>query len=293
LNQVYEHILLLASLPIYVLFIPLEILLSNLQLKRYYSWKETAVNVYLNLVNTGIDLVLRIVSLSVLMFFFQFHAPISWSPWLYWLLLFLGEDFLFWVEHYVDHHCRLFWAVHVTHHSSIEFNLTTGFRSSVLMPLYRFVYFIPLALLGFRPMDIIFMYAITQIYGILVHTRYVKKLPALIEFIFVTPTHHRVHHACNIPYLDKNMGMALIIWDRMFGTFAEEQDVEPPVFGLTKNVDQPFHPLCIITHEWTALRNDLVKQTTLKNKLRYIFMPPGWSHDGTTKTTKQLQNAEN
>jgi sterol desaturase/sphingolipid hydroxylase (fatty acid hydroxylase superfamily) len=204
--------------------------------------------------------------------------------------LFLGEDFLFWLEHYVDHHCRLFWAVHVTHHSSVEYNLTTGFRSSVLMPFYRYLYFVPLALAGFKPIDILFMYAVTQIYGILVHTRYIRKLHAWIEFIFVTPSHHRVHHASNTAYLDRNMGMALIIWDRMFGTFAEETDENPPVYGLTTNVDTPYHPVNIITHEWKILADDLKRAPSLKTKAKYLFMPPGWSHDGSTKTARQMQD---
>ena len=107
--------------------------------------------------------------------------------------------------------------MHVTHHSSEYFNLTTGFRSSVFQPLYRFIYFIPLVFLGFQPADIVLMYSITQIYGILIHTKYVDKL-GWLEKVLVTPSHHRVHHASNIEYLDKNIGMCLIIWDKLFAT---------------------------------------------------------------------------
>lgn len=249
MTELQQQILLLFSIPIYAILIPLEIILSNYRHRKYYSWKETAMNVYLNLVNAGIDLLLRGFALAVLIFFFQYKLDIQWNPIAYWVLLFLCEDLLFWVEHYVDHSCRLFWAVHVTHHSSEEYNLTTGFRSSVFMPFYRYMYFIPLALLGFRPIDILFMYAITQTYGILVHTQAIKKLPRWIEYIFVTPSHHRVHHASNAPYLDKNMGMALIIWDRMFGTFAEELDEEPPRYGLTSPIEHQHHPTHIIFHE--------------------------------------------
>lgn len=285
----YKHIVWTFSLPIYAIFIPLEILLSHFHNLKRYSLKETLSNVYLNLVNIGIDTLLRGVALLVLIFFFGHRLSISWHPVLYWTVLFLAEDLLFWAEHYVDHHVRLFWAVHVTHHSSEEFNLTTGFRSSVFMPFYRYLYFIPLALAGFRPIDILFMYAITQAYGIMVHTQHVRKMPSWFEAFFVSPSHHRVHHASNIPYLDKNMGMVLIVWDRIFGTFVPEMKDEIPVYGLTKPVQNLHHPINMIFHEFDALRHDLKKKIGFRDKLRYIFNPPGWSHDNSSKTSKQLQ----
>ncbi|MDQ6889816.1 MAG: sterol desaturase family protein, partial [Bacteroidota bacterium] len=213
----------------------------------------------------------------------------SFNPIIYWAVLFLLEDVAFYLEHRVDHYCRLFWAVHVTHHSSEEFNLTTGFRSSVLQPLYRFIYFLPLVLLGFRPIDIVFMYSLTQIYGILVHTQYINKMPAWFEAVFVSPSHHRVHHASNVRYLDKNMGMVLIIWDRMFGTFQEELQNDPVKYGLTKRLENPHHLAKIIFHEWKNLSGDLRKKIPLSAKLKYLVMPPGWSHDGSSKTAKQLR----
>jgi len=289
MDQLQRHILLLFSIPIYAVLIPLEIIISNFHGWKFYSLKETLVNIYLNVTNAAIDLLLRGVAFGVLLFFYQFHFQMHWHPFVYWTLLFLCEDVLFWLEHFVDHHVRLFWAVHVTHHSSEEYNLTTGFRSSVFMPFYRYLYFIPLALLGFEPLDIFFMYALTQTYGILVHTQGVKSLPSWIEFIFVTPSHHRVHHASNIPYLDKNMGMVLIIWDRLFGTFASEIPDEQPRYGLTKRLPNPHHPVKIIFHEWEAIGNDLKRKIPLKQKLAYLFNPPGWSHDGSSMTSKQLR----
>jgi sterol desaturase/sphingolipid hydroxylase (fatty acid hydroxylase superfamily) len=290
MGQLQKEILLLFSIPIYAILIPLEIILSNFHKRRFYSWKETAINIYLNLLNAGIDLLLRGVALAVLVFFFQYHVNLHLNPVVYWTLLFLGEDVLFWLEHYIDHNCRLFWAIHVTHHSSEEFNLTTGFRSSVFMPFYRYLYFIPLTLLGFNPIDILFMYALTQTYGILVHTQAIKKLPRWIEYLFVTPSHHRVHHASNIPYLDKNMGMVLIIWDRMFGTFTEELPEETPRYGLLTPVEHPHNPIGIVVHEWKAMGKDIsTTKLSWKERIGYIFGPPGWSHDGHKKTAKQLQ----
>lgn len=285
-----EQLLILVTTPLYIIVIGIEMLLSHLHLKRYYTLKDTLMNVYLCSLNGGIDLMFRTVYIGVLVWFFNMHiADLSLKPALYWFLLFILEDLAFYIEHRVDHYCRLFWAVHVTHHSSEEFNLTTGFRSSVLQPLYRFIYFIPIALLGFRPADIVFMYSLTQIYGILVHTKYIRRMPKWFEAVFVSPSHHRVHHASNILYLDKNMGMVLIIWDRLFGTFQEEIQDEPVKYGLTKSLEKPDHLTNIIFHEWKNLFADLRKKTSFLNKLKYIFMPPGWSHDGSTKTAKQLR----
>lgn len=208
---------------------------------------------------------------------------------MYWTILLFAEDFMFYWMHRIDHFCRFFWAVHVTHHSSEEFNLTVGFRSSVFQPLYRFVYFIPLSLVGFDPLDVMFMYAATQIYGILIHTKTVGKL-GFLEWFLSTPSHHRVHHGSNIKYLDKNMGMIFIIWDRVFGTFEKEEEVV--VFGLTENL-KTYNPITMVFHEWGAIFNDIKKQITLKEKFMYVFGPPGWSHDGSRKTSKQLQDELN
>lgn len=289
MDEFHKQLLVLFSIPIYAIFIPLEWILSNVQGRKYYTLKETLINIYLNAVNAGIDLLLRGVALFVLIYFSQYAFTIDWNPVIYWIVLFLLEDLLFWFEHYVDHNVRFFWAVHVTHHSSEEYNLTTGFRSSVFMPFYRYLYFIPLAFMGFRPIDILFMYALTQLYGILVHTQSVQRMPKWFEYIFVSPSHHRVHHASNIPYLDKNMGMALIIWDRMFGTFAEEMPDEKPVYGLTKPLDNPHHPVKIIFHEWQDILRIFKKKMPFRTKLRYLVNPPGWSHDGSSKTARELR----
>lgn len=291
MTEFYKQIITLFAIPIYAVLIPVEILLSNFHGWKFYSLKETMTNVYLNLLNAGLDILLRGGALFILVYFFQsgFDLYPHLHPVAYWALLFFGEDLLFWLEHYVDHHVRLFWAVHVTHHSSGEYNLTTGFRSSVLMPFYRFMYFIPLALLGFRPMDIIFMYAITQIYGILVHTQAIGKLPGIVEYIFVTPSHHRVHHASNVPYLDRNMGMVLIIWDRLFGTFTAEIPGEVPRYGLTKPLEKPNHPVHIVVHEWQSIGQDFKKHKGVKTRLKYLLKAPGWSPDGSSLTSKQLQ----
>ena len=285
-----EQLLILISTPIYLIVIGLEIVLSNLNLKKYYTLKDTLINIYLCVLNGGIDLLFRTVYIVILLLFYRFHfIDFSSNLFLYWFLLFVFEDFAFYIEHRVDHYCRFFWAIHVTHHSSEEFNLTTGFRSSVLQPLYRFIYFIPLVLIGFKPLDIVFMYSLTQIYGILVHTQYIEKMPRWFETVFVSPAFHRVHHASNVRYLDKNMGMVLIIWDKLFGTFQKEVKEDPVKYGLTKKLDRPYHLTEIIFHEWKNILHDLNKKIPFSLKIKYLIKPPGWSHDGSTKTAKQLR----
>lgn len=288
-NELEQTIIQLTT-PLYALLIGLEALLSHRQHRDFYTWRDTLTNFVLMLLNGGIDLAFRAVYVVVLVWFYQFHVTVIDNVYLYWFLLFLAEDFVFYVLHVVDHYCRLFWAVHVTHHSSEHFNLTTGFRSSVFQPLYRFVYFIPLVLFGFKPADIVLMYSITQTYGILVHTNYLGKL-GWLGYVFVTPSHHRVHHASNVAYLDKNMGMCLIIWDRLFGTFQEELDQEPVRYGLTKSLEDTSLGNTIF-HEWKAIAKDLGRNVGIGTKLKYLLNPPGWSHDGSTMTSNQLREVE-
>lgn len=285
-----QTLLLLISTPLYALLIGFEMILSAIHYKHLYTVKDTFTNVYLSSLNIGLELLIRAFCLGFLAYFFQFHVVAIQNTYLYWFALLILQDIAFYFEHRVDHYCRFFWAVHVTHHSSEKFNLTTGFRSSVFQPLYRFVYFIPLALLGFKPLDIMLMYSATQIYGILIHTQSINKL-GFLEYFMATPSHHRVHHASNTIFLDKNMGMVLIIWDKIFGTFAAEDELkdEQIRFGLTKNIERPNHPVDIVFHEWVNIADDLKRDIPFTTKLKYLFMPPGWSHDGSRKTSKQLR----
>lgn len=288
MEQFRELILIFTTTPIYAIVIGLEMFYSHKHHKGLYSAKGTLSNVYLTLLNMGLDVLMRVTCLNILNFFFQYRFIDSYSNVIvYWVLLFLAEDFMYYWLHRIDHYCRFFWAVHVTHHSSEEYNLTVGFRSSVFQPLYRFIYFIPLSLLGFEGIDIMFIYSATQIFGILVHTQTVGKL-GFLEYFMVTPSHHRVHHASNVRYLDKNMGMVLIIWDKLFGTFQKEEDTDPVKYGLTKNINT-YNPGIMVFHEWINIFNDLRKKCSFKDKLLYVFGPPGWSHDGSTKTSSQLR----
>jgi sterol desaturase/sphingolipid hydroxylase (fatty acid hydroxylase superfamily) len=289
MTQEYIQTLVLSATPLYAIVIGIEMIMSYVHNRHYYTAKDTLTNVYLSTLNFLLDVLMKGMVLIVLGGLYEYRWFQIDHVWLYWTMLLLLEDFAFYWEHRIDHYCRFFWAVHVTHHSSDKFNLTTGFRSSVFQPLYRFIYFIPLALMGFKTWDIMFMYATTQIYGILIHTEYVNKL-GFLEYILATPSHHRVHHASNIKYLDKNMGMVFIFWDKLFGTFEPEDNREEPIaYGLTKKLDHPHHPVNIVMHEWKAIYKDLKRPLPLFTRLKYVFMPPGWSHDGSSKTSRQLQ----
>jgi sterol desaturase/sphingolipid hydroxylase (fatty acid hydroxylase superfamily) len=294
MGSLREQWLILISTPIYFIIIGIEILLTHLQQRKSYTWKNIGSNVYLMLLNSGIDLAFRIVYLTVLQYFYQRSIISLREGVFYWIALLLAEDFLYYWLHRFDHQVRLFWAVHVTHHSSEVMNFTVGFRSSVFQPLYRFIYFIPLAWLGFSPLNIAFMYSATQIWGIIVHTELVNKM-GWLEYILITPSHHRVHHASNVKYLDKNMGMLLIIWDKIFGTFQPElteDKYEKIRYGLTSNIQNP-NAVNIVFHEWKSIKEDIRrKDISWKKKAGYIFKQPGWSHDGSRLTSEQMRERE-
>lgn len=294
MDSIREQWLILISTPIYCLIIGIELLLSHLQHRKSYTLRNTASNVYLMLLNGGLDLAFRLVTLAILGYFFSL-SPIHWTGGIaYWVLLVLLEDFMYYWLHRFDHEIRLFWAVHVTHHSSELMNFTVGFRSSVFQPLYRFIYFIPIALLGFNPLDLLFVYSATQIWGIFVHTEYIHKM-GWLEYVLVTPSHHRVHHGSNPKYLDKNMGMFLILWDKLFGTFQEELDPKtyaPIQYGLTKNLENP-GPIKVVFHEWQQIWKDCTQAgISFSDRIQYLLGAPGWSHDGSRLTSEQMREQE-
>jgi sterol desaturase/sphingolipid hydroxylase (fatty acid hydroxylase superfamily) len=293
-GTIREQFLILISTPLYIFIIGIELLLSHFQHRKLYNLRDTAANVYLMLLNATIDLSFRVIYVAILVHLYD-HKLISWNLRIsYWVLLVLGEDFLYYWLHRFDHEVRLFWAVHVTHHSSDQMNFTVGFRSSVFQPLYRFLYFMPLAWLGFKPLDIIFIYSATQIWGIFVHTELIKKM-GWLEYILVTPSHHRVHHASNPRYLDKNMGMFLIVWDQLFGTFQPElpdEEYQEKKYGLTKPLEKST-PADLVFHEWKEIWKDISREDiSWRQKWNYLFGPPGWSHDGSRQTSRQLQENE-
>jgi sterol desaturase/sphingolipid hydroxylase (fatty acid hydroxylase superfamily) len=285
-----ETWLLIISLPVYIISISYEIYLGKKKQLNNYHLKDSLISLWLGIAGAALDFALKVITLGVLDWCNQhaIYKPnlLTHFPILAWLIVFIAQDFCFYWLHRTEHYSRLFWAVHSNHHSSEKYNFTVALRSSVLQPLYRFAFYIPIAFLGFDGLTIMFMYAVNQFYQFFLHTETINRLPKWYESIFVSPSHHRVHHASNIKYLDKNMGQVLIIWDKLFGTFAEE--TEKPIYGLTSNLGT-YHPFKVIFSEFYKIKNDLKRPVPFGTKLKYLFNPPGWSHDGSTKTSEQLR----
>lgn len=226
---------------------------------------------------------------------FYLLAPLSpfseivGRQWWAWVLLFFLDDFTYYWFHRCNHQVRLMWAGHVSHHSAVKMNFATALRQGVGERLHKYIFWLPLPLLGFDPLMIFTVIAWNLFYQYWLHTELIGRLPVWYEFIFNTPSHHRVHHASNIAYLDSNHGGVLIIWDRMFGSFSKEMDNEKVMYGLTHNITS-LNPVYVATHEYRAILRDVSRAKRWKDKLAYLFWAPGWSHDGEDQRSKTLRN---
>ena len=205
-----------------------------------------------------------------------------------WVLCFLGVDFLYYWFHRLSHERNGLWAMHLVHHSSEEYNLAVALRQSSLHGLFTWVFYLPLALIGVPPVTFVVCYGLNLLYQFWIHTQAVGRLGRLTEWVMNTPSHHRVHHGRNPRYLDRNHGGVLIVWDRLFGTFAAESERDPVVYGITHDLTT-YNPLRIAVHEFVAIARDLGRARSLKAALGYLFAPPGWSPDGSTLTADQLR----
>ncbi|RYZ08629.1 MAG: sterol desaturase family protein [Myxococcales bacterium] len=210
------------------------------------------------------------------------------AAWWSWPVLFVGEDLCYYWFHRAHHEVRLLWAAHVNHHSSRYFNLSTALRQPWLTPFTGPLFWLPLALVGYSPALILTAQAVSLLYQFWIHTEVVRRLPRPLEWVLNTPSHHRVHHGKNVRYLDRNHGGVLIVWDRLFATFAAEEEQEPVRYGLTQDI-HTHHPLAIASHEVAAVARDVRRATTVRHALGYLFAPPGWSPDGTSATASQLR----
>lgn len=187
----------------------------------------------------------------------------------------LGWDFIYYWNHRLQHESRFLWAIHVVHHSSERYNLSTALRQPWAESLGMFVPYGLLSLLGVRPNLIETARQINLIYQFWIHTDAIRSLGPLEE-VLNTPSHHRAHHGSNRRYLDRNHGSILIIWDRLFGTFERETDDDPVVYGLTKNIET-FNPLRIATHEYVEMGRDVIGARTWLDRIDYIRLEPGWT----------------
>ncbi len=197
---------------------------------------------------------------------FKFPADAWWS----WVVLFFVDDFAYYWFHRISHETRLFWNFHVVHHSSEEYNLSVAVRQSWFSGLLHWIFYAPLMLLGFAPWMFVVMHGFNLIYQFWIHTKLIDRLGPL-ELIFNTPSHHRVHHGVNEPYLDRNYAGVLIIWDRLFGSFVSE--TEEPRYGIIKPI-KSFNPLWINTHGWVEMWQAMRERKSLMGKLRCVFGSP-------------------
>lgn len=276
-----------AAIPFFIVFVILEAIAYHFHRDEDepgYEVKDTATSLTMGLGNVIINIFWKAVLVIVLAAAYDVSPlRVPMDQWWAWPLLIMAEDFCFYWWHRAAHEVRVMWASHVVHHSSQHFNLSTALRQEWL-PMFSLPFFAPLGLLGFPPWAVILTQTISLIYQFTLHTEKIDRYPRPIEYLFNTPSHHRVHHGANKGYLDRNYGGILIIWDRLFGSFRGEDD--RVVYGLTKNVDS-FNPLRVATHEWADLITDVKAAPNLRAKLGYLFHGPGWRHDASDRQPKQ------
>ncbi|TVL90724.1 sterol desaturase family protein [Streptomyces sp. SAJ15] len=263
------------SIPAFVLLTAVEVVSYRLRPDEDaagYETKDAATSVAMGLGSVFFDILWKIPIVAIYSAVYEL-TPLR-VPVLWWtlLLMLLAQDFFYYWSHRGHHVIRVLWACHVVHHSSEKFNFTTALRQPwttwTVWPFY-----VPLVALGVHPAAVGFCASTNLVYQFWVHTERVGKLPRPIEYVFNTPSHHRVHHASQGGYLDRNFGGILIVWDRLFRSFVPE--TERPVYGLTKNI-ATYNPLRVATHEYAAIARDVAAADSWRERLGRVFRGPGW-----------------
>lgn len=276
------------ALPALILLITIEMIdkVKDGQFKFYK--KSLLSNFIMGAVAFSLSFVIKGAALFIYSWVYEYRFfTLPEGAWWAWVLCFFADDLSYYWFHWSGHHIRFLWASHAVHHSAEYFSPSVSLRlpwTANFTGTFLFWGWMPL--IGIDPTMIIVMKSISAAYQFFIHTDKINKLPKWFEAIFNTPSHHRVHHACNLEYLDKNHGGTLIIWDKLFGTFQEEK--EKPKYGLTKNVNSQ-NPVTIQFHEWKNLARDLKKAKKFTDYLHFLFDVPGWSNDGNMQTTKSLR----
>ena len=238
-----------------------------------YGTKDTATSLTMGLGSLGFDILWGLVPAAVYILIYEvtpLRVPIVW-----WALLLclVAQDFCYYWSHRSHHVVRILWASHVVHHSSQRFNLSTALRQP-WTGATSWLFYIPMVALGVHPAALAFCGSINLVYQFWIHTERINRLPRPFEFLLNTPSHHRVHHASQGSYLDRNFGGILIIWDRLFGSFAPEQ--ERPVYGLTKNINT-YNPLRVALHEYASIGRDLRSARGFRQRMLTVLASPGWN----------------
>ena len=259
--------------PIVLAMIFAELLISNWQNKKYYKKEDTLCTIGLLIGNIIVAFSIKGLILAFHFYLYQFKVlelanilPL----WAMWVLTFIMIDLVFYIYHRMSHRVRFLWAIHLSHHSSEEMNFAVSFRQAWFGPISKIPFFMVLPLLGFDPTIIAVVGVMSTLWGIVGHTQIVGKL-GFVEWVFNTPSHHRVHHGSNKQYIDKNYGNLLIIWDRIFGTFEPEE--EPVRFGLVNNVNT-YNPTKITFMAWASMIDDIKNKNNFGEMLNTFIEPP-------------------
>jgi sterol desaturase/sphingolipid hydroxylase (fatty acid hydroxylase superfamily) len=239
-----------------------------------YQAVDTATSLAMGLGNLVINLGWKIVVVAIYSGIYELTPlRVPSDAWWAWVLLFFADDAAYYWFHRVSHEVRVFWAAHVTHHSSQSYNLSTALRQT-WVPMTSFPFWLPLALVGIKPWMIVLEQSVSLVYQFWIHTERVGRLPRVFELVLNTPSHHRAHHGSNQVYLDRNYAGILIVWDRLLGTFQAE--TERVRYGLTKNIET-HNPARVAFHEYAAIVRDVRASRTWRERLGYVFGGPGWT----------------
>lgn len=279
--------------PFFVLAVVLEIVLARLgAVKAFYEARDTLTSLAMGLGSTIAGVLIAGLIFAATLWVYQHRLfTVPMTAWWAWIAIFLLEDLTYYGFHRLSHERRIWWAAHVNHHSSQHYNLSTALRQTWTGGINgSWLMWLPLSFLGFPPAMIAIEKSVSLIYQFWIHTEAVDRLPAPIEWVFNTPSHHRVHHARNPRYLDRNYAGILIVWDRLFATFAAEDKAEPCRYGIVKNLGD-FNILRVAFHEWAAIGADLARARSRRELWGYLFGPPGWSPDGSRQTSEQIRAA--
>lgn len=242
--------------------------------KKKRMYREAGANVLIGIGNGLLSLtaygLIFIVTLWLVEQVVLWHIPINVYTW---ILAVMVADFSYYWMHRIEHKVRFLWAIHSVHHSSKEFDLTTGSRLAWVEGLFEWAFFVPMVLLGFDVVQVTMGIVVVVAYQTWIHTEHIGKL-GYLDKIINTPSVHRVHHGSNVKYIDKNFGGILMIWDKLFGTYQAEE--EKVMYGLLQNIDTS-NPISINFYEWKEMFKDIRKAKSFKDKWKYILKPPGWS----------------
>jgi sterol desaturase/sphingolipid hydroxylase (fatty acid hydroxylase superfamily) len=269
--------ILLAMAPVFLAFVGWEAWYWRKRRPELYSLKDSLSNAALALMHQGVDALTWLAVIGLYWWLYQYRLfELPTSGWTI-AALFVAQDFFYYFFHRAHHRVRWMWAAHVVHHSSERLNLSTAFRQSITYPISgMWVFWLPLAWLGFSPTHIVAVVAINLGFQFFVHTQAVGKL-GWLEYVFNTPSHHRVHHARNPQYIDRNYAGVLIVWDKLFGSFVAEDAAVPCEYGIVRQLHS-HNPLVLTFHEWIAMFRDAARPQSWRSRLGQLFGPPERAH---------------